>query len=62
MLKVDIHENNKKLFDVDKEINTIHKATRRRNQKHKRHREHSLRLNELKPLRTDLKIKIEALN
>ena len=61
MLKVDIDENNKKIYNEDKEINKIKKTIRRRKQKNKHIRELSSRLNEFKNSKTDLK-KIEALN
>ena len=48
MLEVDIDENNKKIYEVDKEINRIQKATRRRKQKDRNYRELFSRVNELR--------------
>ena len=47
ILEVDIDTNIRKVYDVDKEINRIQKATSRRKQKNQDYREISLRLNEL---------------
>ena len=60
-LNTDKDENNKKIYDVHKEINTIQKAIRRRKQKHKHHRELSLRANEFNNLKTEKSNKMEAL-
>ena len=48
MLEVHIDENKTKTYDVDKEINTIQKAIRRRKQKDRNYRELSSRFNGLK--------------
>ena len=62
MLEVHIDENILQKFDVDKEINTIQKAIRRRRQKNPDYRELFSRVKESKNLKIDLKYKIEALN
>ena len=46
---------------VDKEINTIQKSIRRRKEKDRKYSELSLRVNELKNLKTDFGNKIDAL-
>ena len=61
MLEVDMDENNRKIYDVDKEINTIQKAIRRRKQKDRKNGELSRRINELKNLKTDHRKKIDTL-
>ena len=55
MLEVDIHENNKKRYDVHKAINTMQKATRRRNQKDSKYLEISSSVNGLQNLKTDIR-------
>ena len=63
-LKADIDAEILKIYDVDKEINRIRKAVRRRKQKqkHQKYPELYSRFNELKLLKTDPKNKIGALN
>ena len=51
----------KKIYDIDKKINTIQQAIRGRKQKYKQHRELSSRPNVLKNSKTDFKNNIEAL-
>ena len=62
MLKSDIDENNKKIYDVDKEIKRVKKLIHKRKQKNRNYIDLSLRLIELKNSKTDLKIKIDVLN
>ena len=62
MLEVDIDENNKEIYDVDKEINRTQKTKRKRKQEHRKYRDVCFRLSELKKSRTNLKSEIEALN
>ena len=59
-LKADIDGSNKKIYDVDIEINRIRKTMLRRKQKqkHQKNRELSSRFNELKNTKADLKNKI----
>ena len=61
MLEVDMDENIRKIYDVDKEINTIQKAICRRKQKDRKNGELSRRINELKNLKTDHRKKIDTL-
>ena len=61
MLEVDTDENNKKIYDVDKEVNKMQKAIRRRKQKNCKYRELSLRVIEVKNLKTNIRNKIDAL-
>ena len=61
VLEIDIDENNKKTYDVEKEINTIQRAIRRRKQKDRKYRELSSRASEFKNLKTDIRNKIDAL-
>ena len=60
MLEVDMDEKNKKLFDLDEEINSIEKAIRRRKQKDWKHRELSSRLIEWNVSKTDIGNEIDA--
>ena len=62
MLKSDIDGNNKKLYDVDKEIKRVIKLIHKRKQKNRNYIDLSLRLIELKNSKTDLKNKIDVLN
>ena len=62
MLKSDIDENNKKIFDVDREIKRIKKLIPKRKQKNRNYTDLSLRLIELKKTKTDLRNKIDVLN
>ena len=61
MVEIDIDEINKKIYYVDEEIKTFQKTIRRKKQKNRQYREPSSRVNEFKNLKTDLKLKIEAL-
>ena len=60
MLEVAIDGNNKKNNDVDKEINRIQKATRRRTQKDRKNQDLLLKLSMLNNSKSDLKIKIDV--
>ena len=51
----------KKIYDVDKEFNTIQKGIRRRKGKDRKYRDLSSRVIELKNLETDIRNKIDAL-
>ena len=62
MLKSDIYVNNKKIYDVDKEIKRIKKPIPKRKQKNRNYNDLSLRLIELKNSKIDLKNRIDALN
>ena len=62
MLKSDIDVNNKKIYDVDKEIKRIKKLIPKRKQKNRNYNDLSLRLIELKNSKIDLKNKIDSLN
>ena len=62
MLKADIDVNNKKIYDVDKEIKRIKKLIPKRKQKHRNYTDLSLRVIELKISKTDLRNKVDALN
>ena len=62
LLEVDIDEKNRKIYDVDEEINTIKKAISKRRHKDRKNREILSRLNELKKLKTDFRNEIDALN
>ena len=62
MLEADIDENIIKLYDVDNEIKRIKKVIPKRMKKNRTYTDLSLRVNELKNIKTDLKNKIEALN
>ena len=62
MLKSDIDVDNKKIFDVDKEIKRVKKLIPKRKQKNRFSNDLSLRLIELKISKTDLRNKIDALN
>ena len=62
MIEVNIDENNKKLYDVDREIRTTQKAIRRRRQKNREYQPPTSRLKEVKNFSTDLKYKIHPLN
>ena len=61
MLDVDIGVKINKIFGVDKEIETIQKAIRRRRQKNRKNRDLSSRFSELKSIKTDIRNKIDAL-
>ena len=61
MLEVDTDKNNEKIYDVDKEINTIQTAIRRKRHKNEDYRELFPRLDEFKNSKIDLKKKIKAL-
>ena len=60
-LEVDLDQNNEKIDKITREINRIQEAIRKRRQEHQHHREHSLRADELKNLKTEIGIKIDAL-
>ena len=62
MLKSDIDVNNKKIYDVDKEIRRVIKLIPKRKQKNRNYTDLSLRLIELKKSKTDLRNKIDAFN
>ena len=62
MLKSYIDVNNKKIFDVDKEIKRVKKLIPKRKQKNRNYTDLFLRLIELKNSKTDLRNKIDALN
>ena len=62
MLKSDIDENNKKIYDVDKEIKRVKKMIHKRRQKIRNYNDLSLRLIEIKKSKLDLKNEINALN
>ena len=62
MLESDIEENNKKIYDVDKEIKRVKKLIRKRKQKNRNSIDRSLRFIEKKISKIDLKSKIHALN
>ena len=62
MLKYDIDENNKKIYDVDKEINRIKKVIRKRRRKNKQFQDLYLKINKLKFSKIDIKNEIEALD
>ena len=62
MLKADIEVNNKKIFDVNKEIKRIKKLIHKKKQKNRNYNDLSLRLIELKNSKIDLKNKIDVLN
>ena len=62
MLKSDIDENIKKIYDVDKEIKRVKKLIYKRKQKNRNYIDLSLRLIKLKNSKTDLKNEINALN
>ena len=61
MVEVDIDENKKK-YDRHKEINRIQKSIQGRKQKHRKYRELSLRVVELKNIKNGIRNKIDALN
>ena len=61
-LKSDIDGNNKKIYDVDKEINRIKKVIRKRRQKNKQFQDIYLKINKLKFSKIDIKNEIEALD
>ena len=62
MLKSDIDVNNKKIYDIDKEIKRVKKLKRKRKQKNRNYIDLSLRLIELKISKLHLKNEINALN
>ena len=62
MLKSDIDGNNKKIYDVDKEINRIKKVIRKRRQKNKQFQDLYLKINKLKFSKIDIKNEIEVLD
>ena len=62
MLKSDIDSNNKKMYDVDKEINRIRKVIRKRRQKNKQFQDLYLKINNLKFSKIDIKNEIEVLD
>ena len=62
MLKSDIDVNNKKIYDIDKEIKRIKKLMHKRKQKNRNYTDRSLRLIEKKNSKLDLKNEINALN
>ena len=62
MLKSDIDGNNKKIYDVDKEIKRVKKLIRKRKQKNRNYIDLSLRLIEIKNSKIHLKNEIDALN
>ena len=62
MLKSDIDGNNKKTYDVDKEIKRVKKLIHKRKQKNRNYIDLSLRLIEIKNSKIDLKNKIDVLN
>ena len=62
MLKTDIDGNNKKIYDVDNEINRIKKVIRKRRQKNKQFKDLYLKINKLKFSKKDIKNEIEALD
>ena len=62
MLKSDIDGNNKKIYDVDKEINRIKKVIRKRRQKNEQFQDLYLKINKLKFSKIDIKNEIEALD
>ena len=62
MLKSDIDLNNKKIFDVDKEIRRVKKLTRKTKQKNRIYIDLSSRLNGIKNSKIHLKNEIDALN
>ena len=62
MLKSDIDVNNKKVYDIDKEIKRVKKLLHKRKQKNRNYIDLSLRLIELKNSKTDLKNKVDVLN
>ena len=62
ILKADIDVNNKKIFDVNKEIKSIKKLIHKRKQKNRNYNDLSLRLIEIKNSKIDLKNKIDVLN
>ena len=62
MLKSDIDGNNKKIYDVDKEINRIKKVIRKRRQKNKQFQDLYLKINKLKFSKIDIKNELEALD
>ena len=62
MLKSDIDGNNKKIYDVDKEIKRVKKLIRKRKQKNRNYIDLSLRLIEIKNSKIHLKNDIDALN
>ena len=62
MLKADIDGNNKKIYDLDKEIDRIKKVIRKRGQKNKQFQDLYLKINKLKFSKIDIKNEIEALD
>ena len=62
MLKADIDVNNKKIFNVNKEIKRVKKLIPKRKQKNRNYTDLSLRLIELMKSKIDLKNKTDALN
>ena len=62
MLKSDIDGNNKKIYDVDKEIKRVKKLIHKRKQKSRNYIDLSLRLIEIKNSKIDLQKKIDVLN
>ena len=62
ILKSDIDGNNKKMYDLDKEIKRVKKLIRKRKQKNRNYIDLSWRLIEIKNSKLDLKNEIDALN
>ena len=62
MLKSDIDGNNKKIYDIDKEIKRVKKLIYKRKQKSRNYNDLSLRLIEIKNSKLDLKNEINVLN
>ena len=62
MVKSDIDENNKKIYDVDKEIKRLKKLIYKRKQKNRNYIDLFLRLIEIKNSKLNLKNEIDALN
>ena len=62
MLKSDVDGNNKKIHDLDKEIDRIKKIMRKRRQKNKQFQDLYLKINKLKFSKIDIKNEIEALD
>ena len=60
-VRSDIDKKTEKIDEITREINRIEKAMRRGRHKYQHHRELSLRLNELKNLKTENKNKTHAL-
>ena len=62
MLKSDIDGNNKKIYDIDKEIKRVKKLIYKRKQKSKNYTDLSLRIIQIKNSKLNLRNEIDALN